>query len=127
MTLPTPAIVPFGGCAHALPIVDNRRSVTMHPFPQRRRPNWLDLGGPWGFAYDDAEVGLRDGWHEDPEPFQRVIQIPFPPESARSGIHDTTEHPVIWYRKCLATGATVACCCTLARSTTPPGYGSTAS
>jgi hypothetical protein len=99
MTLPTPAIVPFGGCAHALPIVDNRRSVTMHPFPQRRRPNWLDLGGPWGFAYDDAEVGLRDGWHEDPEPFQRVIQIPFPPESARSGIHDTTEHPVIWYRR----------------------------
>jgi beta-galactosidase/beta-glucuronidase len=71
----------------------------MHPFPQRRRPDWHDLRGPWGFAYDDADKGLREGWHSDPEPFGRVIQVPFPPESARSGIHDTHEHPVVWYRR----------------------------
>jgi beta-galactosidase/beta-glucuronidase len=71
----------------------------MHPSPQRRRAGWLDLSGPWGFAYDDADVGLRDGWQESAEPFQRVIQVPYPPESKLSGIHDPSEHPVVWYRR----------------------------
>jgi hypothetical protein len=71
----------------------------MHPSPQRRRAGWLDLSGPWGFAHDDADVGLRDGWNEDPAPFTREIQVPYPPESALSGIHDPSEHPVVWYRR----------------------------
>ncbi len=71
----------------------------MHPFPQRERAGWYDLSGTWGFAYDDADVGLEDGWENDAEPFQRVIQVPFPPESRLSGIHDPGEHPVIWYRR----------------------------
>ncbi|MBA2701149.1 MAG: glycoside hydrolase family 2 [Chloroflexi bacterium] len=71
----------------------------MHPTPQFRRSNWLDLGGPWGFAYDDADVGLDQGWAERPECFDRQIQVPFPPESAASGIHDPSEHPVVWYRR----------------------------
>ena len=71
----------------------------MHPFPQRRRSGWLDLTGPWGFAYDDADVGQVRGWAEDSAPFQRVIQVPFPPESELSGIHDSTEHPFVWYRR----------------------------
>ena len=71
----------------------------MHPSPQRRRKGWLDLSGRWGFAYDDADVGLGAGWHDDPSPFQRVIQVPYPPESRLSGIHDSTDHPVVWYRR----------------------------
>jgi hypothetical protein len=71
----------------------------MHPSPQHRREGWLDLTGPWGFAYDDADVGLRDGWPEDPQQFGRVIRVPYPPESALSGIHDPSMHPVIWYRR----------------------------
>jgi beta-galactosidase/beta-glucuronidase len=74
-------------------------SLGTHPSPQRRRAGWLDLTGPWGFAYDDGDIGLRDGWHDDPEPFGRVIQVPYPPESALSGIHDHVEHPVVWYRR----------------------------
>src|SRR6185369_15578261 len=71
----------------------------MHPSPQRRRTGWLDLRGHWQFAFDDANVGLRDGWAEQVAPFNLVIQVPFPPESKLSGIHDPTEHPVVWYRR----------------------------
>ena len=71
----------------------------MHPSPQRRRAGWLDLSGPWGFAHDDANVGERDCWFEDAEPFTRVIQVPFPPESELSGIHDPAYHAVVWYRR----------------------------
>ena len=73
--------------------------MALYPSPQRRRPNWLDLRGTWGFTYDDAEVGLARGWHEDPAPFDRLISVPFPPEAALSGIHDTGFHPVVWYRR----------------------------
>jgi hypothetical protein len=92
----------------------------MHPSPQRRRAGWLDLTGPWGFAYDDADAGLGDGWHEDPEPFGRVIQVPYPPESELSGIHETAEHPVVWYRRTFRLGA---CCSISGRSTTRRGSG----
>jgi len=71
----------------------------LHPRPQFTRSRWTDLSGPWGFAHDDADEGLDAGWHEDPKPFDRTIQVPFPPESAASGIGDTGFHPVIWYRR----------------------------
>lgn len=71
----------------------------LHPTPQMRRARWLDLTGTWGFAYDDSDVGLRQGWHEKDEPYDRVIRVPFPPESELSGIHDPSEHPYVWYRR----------------------------
>jgi beta-galactosidase/beta-glucuronidase len=70
-----------------------------HPRPQRTRPRWTDLGGPWGFAYDDGDVGLREGWQEGAAPFARTIVVPFPPESPASGIGDEAFHPVVWYRR----------------------------
>ncbi len=33
-----------------------------HPRPQMTRERWFDLGGPWGFAHDDDNVGLDEGW-----------------------------------------------------------------
>ena len=30
----------------------------LHPRPQLARDRWIDLSGPWGFACDDADVGL---------------------------------------------------------------------
>jgi beta-galactosidase/beta-glucuronidase len=73
--------------------------MALHPTPQMRRRHHLDLSGQWGFAYDDADVGLDRGWHEDAEPFDREITVPFPPESRASGIGDPSEHPVVWYRR----------------------------
>ena len=71
----------------------------VHPRPQLTRDRWTDLSGPWGFAYDDADVGLARGWPDDPGPFDRTIVVPFPPESRASGIHDPAYHPVVWYRR----------------------------
>ncbi len=70
-----------------------------HPRPQLTRERWTDLRGPWGFAHDDADVGLREGWMERPEPFDRQITVPFPPESRASGIGDPAFHPIVWYRR----------------------------
>ncbi|HEX2142163.1 MAG TPA: glycoside hydrolase family 2, partial [Candidatus Limnocylindria bacterium] len=70
----------------------------MHPRPQLVRSDWSDLSGQWGFAHDDDDVGLTDGWYESDKPFDRTITVPFPPESKLSGIHDTGYHPVVWYR-----------------------------
>jgi beta-galactosidase/beta-glucuronidase len=71
----------------------------VHPRPQLTRPGWIDLCGEWGFAYDDADAGLQAGWPDAPEPFDRTIIVPFPPESTASGIADRGYHPVVWYRR----------------------------
>ncbi len=71
-----------------------------HPRPQLvRDPDWTDLSGPWGFAYDDADAGRTGRWQHSAEPFDRTITVPYPPESELSGIHDTGFHPVVWYRR----------------------------
>jgi beta-galactosidase/beta-glucuronidase len=74
-------------------------SPELHPRPQLRRERWVDLCGTWGFAYDDDRVGIAERWFERPEPFQREIRVPYPPESELSGIGETGHHPVVWYRR----------------------------
>jgi beta-galactosidase/beta-glucuronidase len=78
--------------------------ATIHPRPQLRRESWLELSGTWQFAYDDGDVGVRDGWAERPDCFDRQITVPFPPESVASGIGDRSEHPVVWYRRIFLLG-----------------------
>ncbi len=72
---------------------------TLHPRPQLTRSTWIDLSGPWNFAFDDDVIGLDENWQHHKEVFTRIIQVPFPPESPASGIGDTSFHPVIWYRR----------------------------
>src|SRR5204863_5174476 len=51
--------------------------------------------GDWDFAYDDE--GL---WSEpDGVTYDRMIRVPFPPESRASGIGDVRFHPRCWYRR----------------------------
>ncbi len=78
-----------------------------HPRPQLVRTGWEDLSGTWGFAHDDADRGLAEGWHATEHPFSQEIftskiVVPFPPESAASGVHEPGYHPVVWYRRTLA-------------------------
>jgi beta-galactosidase/beta-glucuronidase len=75
---------------------------TVHPRPQLARDGWVDLSGTWGFAYDDADRGLDEGWQQRPDAFTRRIVVPFPPESPASGIGETGFHPVVWYRRTFA-------------------------
>ncbi len=71
----------------------------LHPRPRLTRQHWIDLNGPWRFAYDDDDAGLDQRWHDDAARFTRDIVVPFPPESQASGIGDTGFHPVLWYRR----------------------------
>ena len=67
------------------------------------RDAWVSLDGPWQFAHDDRDEGLGQGWFRASagEPFTRRIEVPFPPESAASGLAATGRHPVVWYRRTL--------------------------
>ncbi len=71
----------------------------LHPRPQLTRDQWIDLSGAWGFAHDDAQQGLVDGWPERDDVFTQTITVPFPPESPASGIGETGFHPIVWYRR----------------------------
>ncbi|WP_028045239.1 glycoside hydrolase family 2 protein [Cellulomonas sp. URHE0023] len=73
-----------------------------HPRPQLLRSAWTDLSGPWRFAFDDLDRGLREQWWLSWPDADREIVVPFPPESPASGVGDTTYHPVSWYRRTLS-------------------------
>lgn len=52
----------------------------------------------WEFAVDDADEGLRQGW-PDGRPLPGRIVVPFPYQSALSGIDDKAIHEVVWYAR----------------------------
>jgi len=69
--------------------------VVAHPRPQLRRSWWLPLDGPWDFAMEE-----RAHWREPREvEWDRIIQVPFAPETPASGVGDTGFHEVCWYRR----------------------------
>lgn len=65
-----------------------------HPRPQLVRTRWQSLSGPWDFAMTDADCTVVDGVD-----FDRVITVPFPPESPASGIQETGFIGAVWYRR----------------------------
>lgn len=69
------------------------------PRPQLVRRGWIDLCGQWGFAFDDADRGRAGRWYADAGAFDRTITVPYPPESALSGVQSPEPHPVVWYRR----------------------------
>ena len=69
-----------------------------YPRPQFVRPDWLNLNGEWEFAFDDANQGRSLGWH-DGRPFEGRIIVPFPYQSALSGINDKSIHEYVWYAR----------------------------
>jgi beta-galactosidase/beta-glucuronidase len=73
--------------------------LSQSPNPQFSRPNWVDLTGEWKFRFDDGDEGIRARWFDAPEQLDRVITVPYPPESELSGIHDKGYHPISWYAR----------------------------
>jgi beta-galactosidase/beta-glucuronidase len=65
------------------------------PRPQLQRPGWISLDGPWEFAIDDG------GTISDPRQVQwsATIEVPFAPETPRSGINNTSLFRSCWYRR----------------------------
>lgn len=61
-----------------------------YPRPQLQRSNWLSLNGQWDFIHDDERI---HGQPSDIKEWNRTIEVPYAPESSRSGIRDTGFHP----------------------------------
>jgi len=76
-----------------------------HPRPQFVRDNWLNLNGPWSFAFDFGKSGEQAGWAQDPSSFDLTINVPFCPESSLSGISHTDFIPACWYARSVAVPA----------------------
>ena len=57
--------------------LDREHPLPEYPRPQLRREGWLNLNGPWEYAF------TRSG--EEPEEYDGEIIVPFAPESALSG------------------------------------------
>lgn len=68
-----------------------------HPRPQLVRPTWVSLNGEWDFAIDAADTGLERGLLT--APYDRLILVPFAPESTASGIGHTDFMEAVWYRR----------------------------
>ncbi len=66
-----------------------------YPRPQFRRQHWQSLDGSWDFEID------VDGVHSSPDRigWTARIEVPFAPETARSGIADTGLYRGCWYRR----------------------------
>ncbi len=64
-----------------------------YPRPQLRRKDWLNLNGLWDYAIQSGESGL-------PESFEGEILVPFPVESALSGVgRPVQKDKRLWYRR----------------------------
>jgi hypothetical protein len=63
-----------------------------YPRPQLTRPRWLNLNGVWEYAGRPAAAA-----EPRPSGYAERILVPFPPESALSGIGRRDE--VLWYRR----------------------------
>jgi beta-galactosidase/beta-glucuronidase len=76
-----------------------------YPRPQWRRDRWVNLNGPWRFAFDDEDRGRSAGWHTidamalhaGDGPLGGEIIVPFAYHTAASGVAEPTVHTVVWY------------------------------
>src|SRR5437660_1971406 len=73
--------------------VNPQNVLPEYPRPQMVRSNWVNLNGLWDFA-----VAPKDA--AKPADFARKILVPFPAESALSGVMtNITEKERLWYRR----------------------------
>lgn len=69
---------------------------SFHPRPQLCREGWTSLNGPWQFLFDDAN---RFAKPSDIKEWPQRIEVPFAPESEKSGIGDQRFHKHCWYQR----------------------------
>ena len=67
-----------------------------YPRPLLQRAEWMSLNGEWRFSFDPEQ---RYSQPSQIESWPLTIRVPFPPESAASGIGDPSFHPACWYQR----------------------------
>lgn len=71
-----------------------------HPRPQFVRERWINLNGPWTYAFDFGRSGWQAGRElQHSKGFRDTILVPFCPESRLSGVGHTDFIPSIWYHR----------------------------
>ena len=70
-----------------------------YPRPQFVREEWLNLNGTWEFDFDDQDKGEKERWFATDKALSKTITVPFAFQSKLSGIHDTSFHDVVWYKR----------------------------
>jgi hypothetical protein len=75
--------------------VKDHQETLDYPRPILRRADWISLNGPWSFAID-AEAAWTN---PSAVRWDRSIEVPFAPETERSGIGDTGLYSAVWYRR----------------------------
>lgn len=93
--------IAFACAAFSVVLVAQEIPRPEYPQPQFQREQWLSLNGRWDFEFDDSDAGAAGNWAAGSKKFSRSILVPFCFESTRSGIGDTSFHPVVWYRRSL--------------------------
>jgi hypothetical protein len=66
-----------------------------YPRPQLQRDQWISLNGPWDFSIDPDPAWTTP----DQVPFDRTIEVPYSPETPKSGIADAGLYSGCWYRR----------------------------
>src|SRR5579884_2463594 len=79
-------------------VAEDASSPRGYPRPLLRRAQWTSLDGRWAFAID-PEATMR----VDEVRFDGSIEVPFSPETPRSGVGDTSLYAACWYRREIAT------------------------
>lgn len=69
-----------------------------YPRPQFARNLWFNLNGEWEFAFDDANQGLSEEWHDGRQLPMRIT-VPFAYQTPLSGINDKSVHEIVWYSR----------------------------
>src|ERR1043166_3798761 len=68
-----------------------------HPRPDFQRAEWRNLNGPWRFAFDPRDEGVRLGWPNEALPGNREILVPFSWGAPLSGVPDSAD--IGWYAR----------------------------
>jgi beta-galactosidase/beta-glucuronidase len=69
-----------------------------YPRPELYREPWMTLNGYWEFAFDFSDSGEEAGRPQG-KGFDRIILVPFAPESELSGIGFLDFMPAVWYKR----------------------------
>ena len=69
-----------------------------YPRPELYRELWMNLNGYWEFALDFSDSGEEAGRPQG-KGFDRIILVPFAPESELSGIGFLDFMPAVWYKR----------------------------
>ena len=77
----------------ALAANPGRQPWQAYPRPRMKRAEWINLNGDWDFSADDGKP--------DSPAWDQHIRVPFPPESALSGVRgfDHKKTPFLHYRR----------------------------